>query len=507
MIKIYISKEDDLRLIIQKILDCPDKEVSLHIQKGSIFEEGRDDFYAIKRKIKGSGKKVIVESFEENIINMAISAGFEASIPFFKQTKKSFIDIIPRKISKVKREEDKEEGEKWSGEEKEVKKSLFSSMLFFLKKTLIFLFISGFIFLVFVLATKVLPRADIHITLKTTDWVFNDKIAILVGDFQAGDKTAVKGQVFKDIQNQVFDFAASGEKYIENKASGKITIYNVYSSKSQSFVKDTRFLAPDGKVFKTLSAVTVPGANIEEGKIISSSIEVMVIAEKPGEEYNIGSISKLRIPGFQGTPKYEAFYGELKEPAKGGFVGKIKVPTESDIASVKEKARQTLRGNSKIKLLSQIPQDLKVLDDVFEFNVIKEEVSKEGDSRGVFRFTIVAEGRVVVFKETDLMKVLTNRFIQDKEGDFFLKKYDIKYGASKVDFKKNVFSVNIEFNSKWTRPFNVEEFKNSVLGKKESEVKILILNMPDVEKADVKFWPFWVELVPRLLEKVKVSYE
>ncbi len=309
------------------------------------------------------------------------------------------------------------------------------------------------------------------------------------------------------MQNQVFDFTASGEKNVENKATGKITVYNSYSSKSQLLIKNTRFMTPDGKIFRTLSAVRVPGANIERGTIIPSSIEVMVRADKPGEEYNLGPISRLSIPGFQGMPKYEAFYGELKEPTKGGFIGKIKIPTESDIASVKERARQTLKGNSKIKLLSQIPQGLKVFDDVFEFNVIKEEVSKEGDSRGVFRFTIVAEGKVVAFKKIDLVKALTNRFIQDREGDFVLKKYDIKYSLPKFDFKNNVFSVNVEFNSKWTRPFNAEEFKNSVLGKRASEIKILILNMPDVEKVDVNFWPFWVNSVPFLLEKVEVSYE
>ncbi len=74
----------------------------------------------------------------------------------------------------------------------------------------------------------------------------------------------------------------------------------------------TRFLALDGKIFRLTKGITVPGAKIVEGKIIPSSIEAAVIADQPGEAYNIGPVSRFSIPGLKGTPKYEAFYAESK---------------------------------------------------------------------------------------------------------------------------------------------------------------------------------------------------
>jgi len=95
----------------------------------------------------------------------------------------------------------------------------------------------------------------------------------------------------------------------EYKATGIITIYNTYSSSPQTLVKTTRFVSEGGKLFRTTKTIVVPGADASSGKIVPGSTTVEVIASEPGNEYNIGP-STFSIPGFKGTPKYLAFYGE-----------------------------------------------------------------------------------------------------------------------------------------------------------------------------------------------------
>ena len=106
----------------------------------------------------------------------------------------------------------------------------------------------------------------------------------------------------------------------------------------------TRFVTPDGKLFRLVSSVTVPGAQVTNGQIVPSSIDAPVAADQPGDAYNVGPVNKLTIPGFQGSPKYNAFYGQLASGTSGGFVGTKAVPTAADITSGKDKSERGVAG-------------------------------------------------------------------------------------------------------------------------------------------------------------------
>ena len=62
------------------------------------------------------------------------------------------------------------------------------------------------------------------------------------------------------------------EKELNEKARGSLTVYNEYSSSPQTLVATTRFESPEGKIFRIEKNIVVPGAKIEEGKIIASTI-------------------------------------------------------------------------------------------------------------------------------------------------------------------------------------------------------------------------------------------
>ena len=89
----------------------------------------------------------------------------------------------------------------------------------------------------------------------------------------------------------------------------------------------------------------MPGAKIEEGKVIPSLIKARVAAEKAGDEYNIGPIDKFFIPGFKGSAKYNGFYAKSESNMAGGFVGEEAYPTDEDIKSAKLKIAKSLGRN------------------------------------------------------------------------------------------------------------------------------------------------------------------
>jgi hypothetical protein len=103
-------------------------------------------------------------------------------------------------------------------------------------------------------------------------------------------------------------------KLEDKKAKGKVTFYNEYSPNSQSLVATTRLLSEDGKLFRLVDDVTIPGFKKTTEGIEAGIIEADVIASEFGEEYIIGP-STFSIPGFKETneEKYLKLYAKSEE--------------------------------------------------------------------------------------------------------------------------------------------------------------------------------------------------
>jgi hypothetical protein len=99
------------------------------------------------------------------------------------------------------------------------------------------------------------------------------------------------------------------------KASGSITVYNNYSTAPVRLVKTTRFQTPDGLVFRVPADVTVPGkTGSTPGKV-----QVTVIADQDGSQYNVGPVSRFTLPGLKSNADmYANVYASSAASMAGG---------------------------------------------------------------------------------------------------------------------------------------------------------------------------------------------
>ena len=358
------------------------------------------------------------------------------------------------------------------------------------------------------LAIEFLPKAEIKIITEKSEWNYVDSVT--------ADKNLTKidtaqkqvpAEIFSVRKNFNFSFPATDKKLVEQKARGKITIYNAYSSDSQILVANTRFSTPDGKIFRLEQRIVVPAAKIVEGKIISSSIEARVIADQAGPQYNIGPVSHFSIPGFQGTAKYQGFYASSQEPTTGGFIGEKAFPTEDDIKKAEEKATKNLKDYIDSFLSLQIPPEFKIIDGSKQFNVIKEEINKEVDEKGNFTVFLEGESLNIAFRESDLKDLLENIAKEDRGVNFRIKSYKLEYGVGRPDFRQGRISFAINFQGVFEEPIDIESFKQKVLNKNEKELKTLVSTLPNIQKVTISFWPFWVKRVPNDLKRVKMTID
>ncbi|MBI5079443.1 hypothetical protein HZB06_02110 [Candidatus Wolfebacteria bacterium] len=358
-------------------------------------------------------------------------------------------------------------------------------------------------------AVVFLPRAVIKITVQKTNWnyvdsVFASKNAV---DIDLGQKK-IPAEIFSQTKNFTFSFPATGRKQIQRKATVKILIYNNYSSSPQPLVASTRFEAPDGKIFRLQKAVVVPGAKVENGKVVPMSIEAEATADKAGEEYNIEQ-AVFTVPGLKGSPKYKGFYAESKEAARGGFVGEAVYPTEEDVKKARTEAVESLKNASESFVLSQIPKEFKIIDGAKQFYVNQEKLNEESDEKGNFNFFLEGTYSVIAFKESDfleLMKMLgRNNFNNDKLD---INRSEAEYGVGRTDFNNGEISFAVNFRADlWQLPEISDDFRNKIAGKNEKELKDIIYSLPSIDRATVSFWPIWVGRVPSNIRQTEITVE
>jgi len=358
-----------------------------------------------------------------------------------------------------------------------------------------------------ILAFIILPSADITLYLRKDIVKFDVQAEVSKTAINIDYSTLeIPGQVIEVEDNISEDFPTTKEIEVNDRAKGVITVYNEYSSANQGLIATTRFETPDGKIFRTAKSIIVPGAIIEEGKMKPGVIDVEVFADEPGEAYNIMP-TKFTIPGFKGTPKFTAFYGISKDSMKGGKIGKAKVVSNDDISTATKKLKDDLKNKILESLKQKIPAGFILIDNSANLE-INEPVfdAVVNDRVDNFKGTISVKATAMLFKEEDFnklidkaieMKISTNQMIYDDN-----KKISYKPGILNIKTGKLPIDINIELGL--IKKFDINQLKESLLKRDQEGLKQFFSLYPEIERAEVDFWPFWVKKVPRNINKINI---
>lgn len=525
MKRINVNKNDDPSLIAEKIIDTKDDEIILTVPRFSKLADSLSNFHLLKREAEALDKKLVIESVDDRVIELAGISGIDSINPFFTKSKRRFSDIVvpdskaksepaarPVKIRPVVMETaEKPEDKKKIRVNFSFLSGLFSGFSSGWKKYAFYGGLAAALLLGIFIVIFVLPRAEISILTKKVEWNYKDSVVadknLAAADF-GGAIIKIPAQLFTQRKNLSLTYLATGKKQVEKKAGGTMTIHNAYSSDPQPLVVNTRFESSDGKIFRLTEGVKVAGAKIIDGKIVPSTTEATVVADKAGQEYNIGPVEKFTIPGLKGSPKYNAFYGKSAAAMTGGFIGEITYPTPEDIKKAKEEISKQLEDSLRVLTIAQIPEDFKVIDGSSQYSVVKQEVMTEVDQSGKFSVLLTGEMSLLAFKEDMLKAALIAKGTKAVGDRFVIKDQDLKYlGQARLDLVAGKISFPVEFKGIYWPKIDVENLKQQVAGKSENDLKALIFTLPDVESAKVSLWPFWVSKVPSKDTKITVVVE
>ncbi len=565
MKKIYVQKTDLSPAVINKLLSTHENEVIIYIPKDSALLNDPRSFKLIKRESSALKKNVTIESISQEVLDAASFAGLDVTDAVFSRKKNNkFADIVPSKKSGgtnmyvmkgdklhdgrdlgetnisdanevvEEREEAMDAENKYlethklrdhsffnkkieETDEPEVKQVSYSEVSYeeagldgepkkvsFIK---IIVTLGSFIILSFgiYLSFFVLPKANVEVTLKemSYEWTANLAGSTAIVNVSAN---SVPIQIFKTSKSGVFKFVASGEKEVNKKAAGKLIIWNAYSSDPQLLIKNTRFVTSNNKIYRLTSVVTVPGAKISEGKIDPSSITVDVEADAVGSSYNLAPTEeKLKIPGFQGTAKYNGFYGVLKDGISGGFSGIMKVATEADLQKAKEESKKNVEDLLNSDVAMNMPTGFIAVPNGKTTMVSKEGITSDPNENGEFSYGVSLETKILAVRESDVISLADAEF-EKKEGvSLTPKSVKVTYDAPAIDWGVSKATIPVSVSGIWTREFDSESFRSKIAGQNYSSFRASIATIAGAENVKSEIWPFFIRFVPKDQEKINIT--
>jgi hypothetical protein len=526
--KIAVNKNDEATFVVEQVLDAEAEEITLAIPRFSKLAESATNFKLLKREGDALGKHIVVESVDDRVIELAKNAGLRCVNPFFGGAGKQFLDIVTAKREaphtasatpshgreeQIREEEATHPRRKTPPTLSEEPQHHASQphRRFRVPAPRLFAVVLMFICLValgWFLGVRVLPRADIMLVAARTNWSYSGAVSVDKGISDFDSKNAIiPGERFSEKKNIQLSFPASLKRQVSEKATGIITVFNAHSSEPQGLVKSTRFVTPEGTVYRLTESITVPGAKIEDGKIVPSSIDTHVVADKAGSDYNIGPVSKFTIPGFSGTPKAETFYGISTGAMTGGFVGQVAYPSDADLKQAQMTIAETLQSSIYELMRAKLPKDFTVVDGAETFKILESKIDSQASTEG--KFALFAEGELsfMAFREKDIAGMFSDRVKNEAGGaDFTVKRYAITYSKGAFDAQTK-FTFPVTYEAELVRTIDQDAVKSKIKGRVEEELRTLIFSLPGIESAKISLWPFWVRRVPLQTEKIRVTVD
>lgn len=282
------------------------------------------------------------------------------------------------------------------------------------------------------------------------------------------------------------------------KASGLIVIYNTYSSHSQKLSKETRFEAPNGKIYKIKGPVVVPG---------NGSVEAIVYAEKTGPEYNIGLVD-FTIPGFKGTAKYEKIYARSKIEIKGGASRTVSFITADDLEQAKNKTNKDIEKYLKETINKQKPADYLIYDGALKF-IFSDDSSNLKFGEVAEDFVFKQKGEVVGFllKKDDLSKILVEKYIQNTDNsDIYVDNLEeLEFTLFNENSDGNRLNFRLNGDARFVWKINTESLVADLMSVKKGKYEDVFAKYQNIKKAEIFFKPSWWRLVPKDSSRIKVE--
>lgn len=356
-----------------------------------------------------------------------------------------------------------------------------------------------------------LPKASVVITpheiTHEVEVKFEGRTIVPIGD--ASDNSVPVRKIEKEYMSNVTMESSGRASSGNQKARGTLVITNEYSSDAQPLIATTRFETGDGKIFRLVESVTVPGVTIVDGKRQPGVVEAVVIADAPGDAYNIAP-ADFTITGFKGGVKYDKIRARSSKGFSGGGGNEESLSsiTKEDIDS----AAQKLKEQSKQDFIAAVQQELlpeeRLLTDSIEIDdqamgglPLAGSLGERFDIEGNFT------GRAFVVSEKILKEKLAERNLPERKGvSFRVTDATLSFAGVLPRYDEDRVTFDARAILMLSSVIETAGLKAELLGSDEAGIKSILEKHAEIKKIEVNFSPeFLFRNIPKNEKRVSVQ--
>jgi len=518
---IYLESDEEITSVLDKLKQTEEKSIILVIPSGATLLQSLVNLKLLSKKANELKKEIALVTSDKIGRNLASLAGLSVYSDLKEKGK-----IIPKKpelpappgvviktyVPSMERVEEPRPA-KVSEEEKPPKEPSKPPSKF-PKPSIPFGFWLGLILsflIVFLILYFVLPKATVFLTVKTKAYTQDLEITV---DQKASEidleNKIIPGKVRELEKEENRKWAASGKQNIGGKASGTIVIANKLknpdgSGADLSLKAGTGFRdKKTGKIFLSTSSCSVPRLtyDVNTGKEVPGTAPCKVVAENPGESYNLGP-ADFSIPALSSSVS-----GTSSENMTGGYDKLVTVVSEEDLSKAKEEISKDLFAKAKEELKDKLEKGQKLLEGGIKEEILKAEPNVKVDTQtSEFEMKVRVKISTLVVAEKEYKSLLSHFLEKNLPSDKRLISTPTdSVELSLLDYNPTfqIMRLKAVLTTKVASKINEERLKQEIAKKSLGEATTYLQSLEEIEGVSIKLWPFTAKKLPAA-SKIKIK--
>jgi len=297
---------------------------------------------------------------------------------------------------------------------------------------------------------------------------------------------------------------AQGTQHVERKASGTITVVNDYSAATVKLVKDTRFQTPDGLIFRTPADIVVPG---KKGST-PGTVDITVIADQAGSQYNVGPVAKFTLPGLKGGAMYSNVYARSSAAMSGGAIG--------DEPATQPGAVTQATSDMKTRLEQKIRADIQALpagNMAFPqlVTIVYQDLPNTSEQNGV-RLHEKAHAEVPLFQSAVFASVVAQSVSADVGNASIALVPGAGFGATQTasttgPLNGAPLSFSLAGQAQLVWQVDTDQLAKDLAGHDQGAFQTVVAADPSIQEAHARIEPFWNTSFPKNPADIRVNIE
>jgi hypothetical protein len=525
---IYIDNEDEITSITEKLQDAKSQIVALVLPKRCTVLQSSVNMKILKKAADNAGKNMVLITSEKSLLLLAGLAGVYTaktlqskpelvSAAVAQQDNSDTIDDADIDKNKSVGElagvdEDAidigEEATKAEPQELQKKKDNKLKVPNFDSFRLkLFLIIGGILLALglWFVAFRVLPKATVIVTTENRTAVVNTSFTASANATGYSEENRVIPAETKTLTKTESDkFDATGEKNTGSKSSGKVSFSipcsGVVGGDFPTIPSGTG-ISSGGLTFITQESTTL--SNLGGGCVLVGD-DVSVVAQSPGDQYNINSGRTFSVSGFS------AVSATNNEGFGGGTNKIVKTVSSSDCNNVKDQLLNANTDEAKQELEAQIKEaGLTPIDDTFTYKAGNVTCNpKVGTEASEFTASVQFTYSMAGVNTADLESLIKKDASEQLEGSQEVLDTGLDDASISVKTRNpnGDYVVAVATNTQVGIKQDPNAIAEGIAGKKKGESYDIIRSLPGVKEVEIKYSPFWVTKTPSNPSKIKVEF-